>query len=805
MQENKLFKLVVSGVVILIVMFYFFSAGIKTITEVSDFQQNLMDYKGVLLFLKTTTKENLMAISALTVFITGFLLYHMGLKGKRYEDAHKLGVHGTSRWGKPEELKKGKAVSSKSTYYPKNPIKTLKNLERGLIVGQIPKKNEVMVIPLKTSIDNRNILLIGSSGSGKGQSFVYPNVINNTEETMIITDPKGEIYEATHQIKRDQGYEVYQIDFIDFKGDGYNPLDYVRDDQDAQAISKTISKNSAKDGKEDFFFNTAKDLLTGLIIYAKSINPNANIPEDVKRLFYRISEDEDYLKELCEEIGEGHPAYDLLKDASVLEGKTRSSVLSSFAQQTAVFSLQKVANMTKKSTFNFREFQKKKSVLYIKIRMDENPFSQITAVFFDQLISELYNIADENKSKLPIPTIFILDEFANIGRIEKYGRVLATCRGLGISMCTVVQDLAQLEEVYGKEMARSIINNHDTLLYLRTKDTETAKYLSNLAGETTVRLKTDSYSKSGGFLDTTNTSKSTQEQYLKRELITDGELINIDKDTCILFVSGYYPLKLRKAYQYELFGDFLFKEVEEDKYEWNYPTYRAKYIELLNKKNKKSENPDTIIYEDNTGGLAQEEVKSKDSTIENVQDQVAVTKTISENVKQREKEDVKQNEQAFELLAQEYFMSKHEQMETKNNEPKDSIKQSIESLAQEFITSKEPELKELVDEKIEQKLEDNKNNEVENENIEYLNEILAEREEQDSQSQFEEISSIISRKPELKESIDKTVSTMQEVEEAKHIQGQLDEAEFFVGLTPDSSELDISLQESIQDDMELLK
>ncbi|HZH59647.1 MAG TPA: type IV secretory system conjugative DNA transfer family protein [Metabacillus sp.] len=575
--DKRFWRKVFGTIILTLMLSYTFLGVLRTLLEFTDFEKNILDFKNTVLYFKKLDNDMKMVFAIFVSLITVFIGKKMGFYKRKYEDASDFGVHGTSRWGKFEELLKGEAIAKNNKYSSKKLFKSL-SIEDGLIIAKKPNENKLLIIPKDTTVDNRNVLVIGSSGSGKGQSFVFPNLINNTEDTMIVTDPKGELYEATHQLKRDQGYEVYQIDFINFEANAYNPLDYVEDDQNAIAIAKTISKNSKKDDKEDYFFNTAKDLLAGLIIYCKEKNSKANIPVDVKREFYKISDDENYLRELCEEIGESHPAYNLLKDASVAEGKTRTSILSSFAQQTAIFSLRKIANMTKHSDFNFRDFQKKKSILYIKIRMDDNPFTPLTATFFDQLISVFYDIADENHSRLPIPSIFLLDEFANIGKIEKYGRVLATCRGLGMSMCTVIQDIAQLEGIYGKELARTIISNHDTVLYLRTKDIETAKYFSNLAGETTARMYTGSTSQQGGlFSKNYSHSSSKTEQFVKKPLITEGELINIRPDTCYVFVSGYYPLKLEKSFQYKIYGDFLFGKDRKP----NYHSHRSMYLKFL--------------------------------------------------------------------------------------------------------------------------------------------------------------------------------------------------------------------------------
>ncbi|MFJ7828526.1 VirD4-like conjugal transfer protein, CD1115 family [Psychrobacillus sp. NPDC096623] len=503
-------------------------------------------------------QTKILIILLMGVFFFWFLS-KMNLMEKSYEDAHDYGVHGSSRFTRPHEVMNGKQLSKRNKYSKSNPAKTFETLENGLIVGKVPDKKQVLIIPRTTTIDNRNVYVVGSSGSGKGQSYVIPNLLNNREETIIVTDPKGELFHETAKIKREQGYQVYQVDFINFNQDRYNLLDYVLDDQDAQSVSVTIAKNSTKDSKEDFFMERAQKMLAGLIVYCKTEIPNASMKDVIDTFNEKVAPDEDEFREWVEdELTQQHPAYQLLKGLTTLGGNTRASVTSSFASQVSIFTLNKISLMTRACDFNFREFQERKSILYVKLPMDDNPFMALTSVFFDQLISQFYKMADENHGKLKIPTIFLLDEFANIGKIEKYGRVLATCRGLGLSMNTIVQDNGQIEAMYGKELARSILSNHDTLLYLRSKDMETIRYFSQLAGETTAKIQTGSTSQSGGFMSGKSSASSSQsEQYVKRPLIPEGDLSNIPKDTSYLFVSGMFPMKLEKAWQSEVFGDYV--------------------------------------------------------------------------------------------------------------------------------------------------------------------------------------------------------------------------------------------------------
>ncbi|MBL5782810.1 VirD4-like conjugal transfer protein, CD1115 family [Heyndrickxia sporothermodurans] len=684
-KEKGYWKKVVAAFFMTLVVAYALAAALFAINDHTNFQENILDFDRTFDWVLTTDFEMQMVLGVLSVVFFGFVLSKVGEK-KGFQNASDHGVHGTSRWGEVEELKKGKAISSNNQFGENKPFKTLK-VEDGIVLGKTPNKNELLILPENTTVDNSNVFLIGASGSGKGQSFVFNNIINNTKKTMIITDPKGELYHATHQIKRDQGFEVFQIDFLNLDQAKYNPLDYIIKDIDAKKIAEAIAKNSSKDGKEDFFFTTARDLLTGLIIYCKSVYDNANIPVHVKGEFYRISEDENYLRELCEDIGRDHPAYAYLKDASVSDGKTRTSILSSFAQQTAIFSLKDVESMTASSDFNFHDFQERKSILYVKIPMKSNPVEALTATFFDQLISVLYDIADKNYGVLPIKTMFLLDEFANLGKINDYEGTLSTCRGLGMEMITIVQDLAQLENKYGKEIGRTIINNHDTKLFLRTGDVETAKYFSGLAGDTTARMKTTSNSQSGGIFTNGNNSKSTQEQYVKRPLITEGELMTVDKNTCYLFVSGYYPLKLEKAWQYVIYGDFLFGKDRKP----NYLNYREKYLRFLDKEI-------TPIYDNfkKDEGTTTPKIVDSSSTsvsIEKIEQEpkedIIITKVKPSESKQ-EIEEIRHNDK-FDLMAQEFLMknfaeNQHDEQVKKNDsiEKEEVLEIQFDSFYEDF-------------------------------------------------------------------------------------------------------------------------
>lgn len=151
----------------------------------------LLDIRGTLAFLTETDRQSQLLVVILTVVFFGWFLSKMRLMEHTYEDAHSFGVHGSARFTEPSQVLDGKYFSKHNRYQPKSPEKTLTSLSNGLIVGRVPGKKQVLVIPRSTEIDNRNVYIVGSSGSGKGQSYVIPNLVNNKEETIIATDPKG--------------------------------------------------------------------------------------------------------------------------------------------------------------------------------------------------------------------------------------------------------------------------------------------------------------------------------------------------------------------------------------------------------------------------------------------------------------------------------------------------------------------------------------------------------------------------------------------------------------------------------------
>lgn len=482
----------------------------------------------------------------------------------KYNDASKFGIKGSAKWGDPLALMNGKVLAEKAKYGDLN--KSLA-LPEGIILGIAEGTKNPLILHDKSNLATKNVFVNGSSGAGKGQSYVLPNLINNRSESMIVVDPKGENYALTAQLKRDQGYKVYLVDFRNFEFAKYNPLDYVKNDEDAQKVSKIISMNSVGDGKEDFFTERAQKLLAGLISYVKTEYPDdqANMATLID-VYTKNVADASKCEKWLYNMPDDQPAKQLLVSVlgDLTSENTRSSVTSSFQSAISIFQLNRVKQMTMTSDFTFDDFPKEKSVVYVKISAPSNPYKPLTSVFFSQMIERFFEIGDQDPlGRLKTPVHFLLDEFPNIGKIDSYQETLALCRGYRIYMHTIVQDVAQLEQriLYGKEVTKAILANHSAKLILKVGENDAAKYWSQWFGKTTISYKSvsSSHSKSG---KTTNTSK----QYEQIDLLPATDLTGMDDEKAYLLLSGHDPIKIDKAWQYKLYPNLLADEDREPNY-----------------------------------------------------------------------------------------------------------------------------------------------------------------------------------------------------------------------------------------------
>jgi len=432
----------------------------------------------------------------------------------------------------------------------------------GTILGEL--NNEFIIQPTDSK-PNRNIMVVGGPGSFKTQGFVITNVLNETKNSIVVTDPKGEVYENTANFKKQQGYDVHVINFSKMKSsDRYNPLDYVTSDVEATNVATKIVDSSNKDGKKDVWYYSQRSLLSALILYVKlEEHPkNRNMSGIVKFLQQHGEADSDdeesELDKAFLTLEITHPArklYELGYKKS--RGDMKGSIIVSLLTTISDYINETVGNFTDFSDFHLQEIGSKKTILYVIIPVMDTSWEGLTNIFFSQLFDQLYELASNNHSKLPVPVNFILDEFVNLGKFNNYEEFLATCRGYGIGVATILQSLTQLQDKYNREKAESILGNCSVQICMNASNNTTAKHFSDLLGKTTVKVETSnrSSSRNTGKKEGGSTSSSDNESYSARDLMTPDEVKNLSDDTEIIIFSNNPPIKAKKALQFNIFPE----------------------------------------------------------------------------------------------------------------------------------------------------------------------------------------------------------------------------------------------------------
>ncbi|MEE1130245.1 MAG: type IV secretory system conjugative DNA transfer family protein [Caryophanon sp.] len=422
----------------------------------------------------------------------------------------------------------------------------------GTILGIAHKR---AIIQTNDSKPNRNILVVGGPGSYKTQSMVITNVLFEQQNSIVLTDPKGEVYEMTAAIKAAQGYEVHVINYTNMRAsDRHNPLDYVRYDRDANIVANKIIETSNKDAKRDIWFLSQRALLKALILYAvHELSPEKRTLGGIIEFLQLHSADSKALDQQFEQLPLEHPArktYELgYKKA---KGEVQASIIISLLSTIAEYIDEDVNRFTSFSDFHLQDVGRKKMILYIIMPLMDSTWQGLINIFFQQLFTQLYELAATNHAKLPNEVTFILDEFANLGHFEHYEEFLATCRGYGIGVMTIVQTITQLQDKYKDKKAESILGNCAVKICLNAANETTAKYFSNLMGDATVKVATQGKSKNRGS-DKSSSSMSDNESYTRRPLMTPQEIAMMKNDTSIILLANKPPIRAKKAMQFALF------------------------------------------------------------------------------------------------------------------------------------------------------------------------------------------------------------------------------------------------------------
>lgn len=418
----------------------------------------------------------------------------------------------------------------------------------GTVIGMIDDKP---LIHKESSYKNRNVLVFGASGTQKSKSYIIPNILNTNQDSIILTDPKGELYELTSEAKRKQGYKVHLMSFILNEGqnsDKYNPLDYVTNDSEAAELANTlvINSNGKPSNGDSFWINAEAGVIATLCLYAKYFLPKEQ--QHLGSVYNILVSNPKTLDNTFNEIPDNH----IVKrsyNGSIgnKEEKMKAQIMGGAATALDLWKYDETRLLTYQSDFDLKDIGKEKTIVYVRIPVGKRYSRPLIATFFNQLFEQLYSLGDSNSGELPNPVRMLLDEFANIGHIPLFEERLSTTRSYKIYVSPVVQSLEQLRDRYGKEKASEIMDNCDTHIFLGTNDKDSQKFFSEKLGITTIRIQGESETKNDK-----GESLGESRNYVQRPLLTADELNRLPDDKSIVFMRTKQPLLLNKAFYTKL-------------------------------------------------------------------------------------------------------------------------------------------------------------------------------------------------------------------------------------------------------------
>lgn len=477
--------------------------------------------------------------------------------------------YGSAKWGTAEDIK---------PFIDEDPFNNiiLSQTERLSMKARMPKFNLNR---------NKHVVVYGGSGSGKTYGFVKPNLYQ-LHSSYVLTDPKGTLLPETGNLFDKKGYNIYVLDTIDMKNSmHYNPFAYIREPKDILTLSNVLYTNlkppDAGTPPDPFFDQAALLWLQATIGYLWYEAPpeEQSIPTLLEILEAdEVREDDETYKNavdmLFEELEQKNPHHFAVKQRKKYKkaaGKTAKSILISVGSYLSPFDIPEVAELVSYDELRFDTYgdPDQKSILYVIISDTDTTYNFIPAILFTQMFNVLCYKADkEMGGKLATPVQFILDEFANIGKIPGFKILIATIRSRLMSVIMMLQTQSQLKDNY-KDAAETITGNCDTSIFLGGQEKSTLKDLEEMLGKETIDLWNNS--------ETYSQSRSTGVNYNKtgRELKNIYELNTMDRNKCIVRISGLPPFFSDK-YVTTQHPNYKYTADYDERYIFDFAKYRRK-------------------------------------------------------------------------------------------------------------------------------------------------------------------------------------------------------------------------------------
>lgn len=489
-----------------------------------------------------------------TAVLIKFIVYIKGKNAKKFRQGKE---YGSARWGSRKDIEPYMDENFQNNIL-------LTKTERLSMNGRPSNPKYAR---------NKNVLVIGGSGSGKTRFYVKPNLMQ-MHSSYCVTDPKGTIVLECGKMLEDNGYEIRILNTINFKKSmKYNPFSYIHSEKDILKLVQTIIANTKGEGEkagEDFWVKAEKLYYTALIAYIYYEAPKeeknfATLLDMIDASEVR-EDDENYknpidrLFEALEKKEPRHFAVKQYKKYKLAAGKTAKSILISCGARLAPFDIQELRDLMSEDELELDCLGDRKTALFVIISDTDDTFNFVVSIMYSQLFNLLCDKADDvYGGRLPVHVRFLLDEFANIGLIPKFEKLIATIRSREISASIILQAQSQLKAIY-KDNADTIIGNCDSTLFLGGKEKTTLKELSETLGKETIDLYNISETKSN------QNSFAMNYQKTGKDLMSQDEITVMDGGKCIFQLRGVRPFlsdkfDITKHKNYKLLEDFNKKNV----------------------------------------------------------------------------------------------------------------------------------------------------------------------------------------------------------------------------------------------------
>ena len=490
-----------------------------------------------------------LCVGAAGAVLIRLVVYSKGKNAKKYRKGME---YGSARWGTPADI-----APYMDKDFSQNVLLT--QTER-ITMSSRPKEPKYA--------RNKNILVIGGSGSGKTRFFVKPNLLQ-CHSSYVVTDPKGTILNEVGTLLDRKGYRIKSLNLINFKKSmRYNPLAYIRSEKDILKLVNALILNTKGEGEkssEDFWVKAERLYYSALIGYiwyeAEPEERNFITLLDLINASEAREDDEEFQSPvdlLFAKLEKEHPDHFAVKQYrkfKMAAGKTAKSILISCGARLAPFDIAELRELMSYDEMELDCIGDRKTALFVIISDTDDTFNFVVAIMYSQLFNLLCDKADDvYNGRLPVHVRCLLDEFANIGQIPKFDKLIATIRSREISASIILQSQSQLKTIY-KDAADTIVGNCDCTLFLGGKEKSTLKELSEILGKETIDLYNTSETRS------TNNSYGLNYQKTGKQLMSEDEIAVMDGGKCILQLRGVRPFlsdkyDITKHPKYKMLSDY---------------------------------------------------------------------------------------------------------------------------------------------------------------------------------------------------------------------------------------------------------